>query len=118
MEDRKEILSCRDRFRWREWLSQHFVSETEVWLVFPGKSTEEEGVSYNDAVEEALCFGWIEAARKRPDEFEKRLENFIRKTREGKVITGYGGMKTPLPCSAVAPKEVVSFGGHKTLTYF
>ena len=28
------------------------------------------------------------------------------------------GMKTPLPCGAVAPMEVVSFGGHKTLTYF
>ena len=54
-----------------------------------------------------IRIAYIEAARKRPDEFEKRLENFIRKTREGKVITGYGGMKTPLPCGAVAPMDVV-----------
>ena len=60
MEDRKEILNCRDRFQWREWLSQNFGSESEVWLVFPGKNSGEEGVSYNDAVEEALCFGWID----------------------------------------------------------
>ena len=35
---------------------------------------------------------YIDAARKRPDEFKKRLESFIKKTREGKIITGYGGI--------------------------
>ena len=35
---------------------------------------------------------YIDAARKRPDEFKKRLESFIKKTREGKIIVGYGGI--------------------------
>ena len=35
---------------------------------------------------------FIDAARKRPDEFKKRLESFIKKTREGKIIVGYGGI--------------------------
>ena len=182
----KPIFSCADRRQWRDWLAEHFESEREVWFVFPTVDSGEEGVSYNDAVEEALCFGWIDgkagtldethqlrrftprrpgsgysqpnierlkwldrqgmihpkirpsveallrapfvfpedilralrqdetvwknylafsepykrirvayidAARKRPAEFEKRLENFIRKTRENKLIVGYGGIE-------------------------
>ena len=174
-----------DRQEWREWLASHFETEPEVWFVFPMKGAEEPALPYNDAVEEALCFGWIdstikhidplhraqrftprrpgsiysqpnierlkwlderglihpkvreeveeilqagfvfpedilsalkkdrivwenytafpdpykrirvayiEAARDRPEEFRKRLENFIRKTRENKRIVGYGGI--------------------------
>ncbi|MBQ8867672.1 MAG: YdeI/OmpD-associated family protein [Bacteroidaceae bacterium] len=173
------------RDEWRAWLSENFAKEKEVWFVFPMKAAGEEALSYNDAVEEALCFGWIDgviknidsthraqrftprkpsspysrpnierliwlekyglihpsvrerildiinapyifpediiaaikqdqkawanynnftlsykririayidAARKRPDEFRKRLDNFIRKTRDNTLITGYGGI--------------------------
>ena len=174
-----------DRQEWRDWLASHFETETEVWFVFPVKCSGEPALSYNDAVEEALCFGWIDstirhtdplhraqrftprnpkspysrpnterlirldaqglihpkirpsmediiraeyifpedilsairrdpdawdhfvsfsepykrirvayidAARKRPEEFEKRLNNFIRRTRENRLIIGYGGI--------------------------
>ena len=180
-----EIFRCSERRQWRAWLSEHFEIRKEIWFVFPTKDSGEEGVSYNDAVEEALCFGWIDgragtldethqmrrftprrkgsgysqpnierlilldaqglihpkvrpsveevirspfvfpddilsaihgdetawknylsftdsykrirvayidAARKRPAEFEKRLSNFIKKTRENKLIVGYGGI--------------------------
>ena len=39
-----------------------------------------------------IRIAYIDAARKRPDEFQKRLESFIKKTREGKIIVGYGGI--------------------------
>lgn len=174
-----------DRAVWRGWLSAHFESEKEIWFVFPMKESGEACLSYNDAVEEALCFGWIDstikhidplhraqrftprkpgsaysrpnierliwldgqglihpkvrervaeiisasyvfptdiiekieadplarenfkafpegykrirvayidAARKRPDEFEKRLDGFLAKTRTGKMILGFGGI--------------------------
>ncbi len=174
-----------NRKDWREWLENNFESEQEIWFIFPLKSIEKPCISYNDAVEEALCFGWIdstvkklddehkiqrflprknktyysqpnkerlkwllehdlihpkvkkdvekilqekfhfpqdiidrlkqdetvwrnyqklsesykrirvgyiEAARNRPDEFEKRLSNFMNKTREDKMIAGYGGI--------------------------
>lgn len=174
-----------ERGEWRAWLAAHFETEKEIWFVFPMKGAGEAGLSYNDAVEEALCFGWIDstirnmdaqhraqkfsprkkgagysrpnierlirldrqgrlhpkvreavldiirapyefpaditqalrsdplvwenyeafpdaykrirvayidAARKRPPEFQKRLAHFIRKTRENKRITGYGGI--------------------------
>ena len=179
-------LHCNSRQMWREWLSTHFETEKEIWLVLPLKASGENGISYNDAVEEALCFGWIDsvtgsldsghqmrrftprrkgspysrpnierlvwldangmihpkvresvsdlinkpfvypedilqklredetvwqnfssfsepyrrirvayidAARKRPDEFEKRLAHFIRNTRQNKLIVGYGGVE-------------------------
>ena len=179
------IFKTSERNEWRDYLSAHFESLSEVWFVFPTKDSGEAGLSYNDAVEEALCFGWIdstnrrldefhcirrftprmagspysqpnierliwldaqglihpkiregvlpvirapfvfpadimealrqdeavweqyqrfsdpykrirvayiEAARKRPEEFQKRLSSFMEKTRRGKLITGYGGV--------------------------
>lgn len=181
----RPILFCKDRQQWRSWLAEHFETDAGIWLVFPVKASGEEGVSYNDAVEEALCFGWIDstagtldakhqlrhftprrkgspysrpnierliwleegglihpkvresvigliqtpysfpedilaelrkdetvwrnysafsepykrirvayidAARKRPEEFRKRLVNFIRFTKQNKLIVGYGGV--------------------------
>ena len=181
-----ETFYTSDRTEWRHYLETHFETSDEVWFVFPTKDSGESGLSYNDAVEEALCFGWIDgragtldethqlrrftprrkgsgysqpnierliwldrqgmihpkvrpsveaiitapfvfpsdileairrdeaawshyqafsepyrrirvayidAARRRPAEFEKRLENFIRKTRENKLIVGYGGIE-------------------------
>ena len=49
-----------DRAEWRKWLGEHFETEKEVWFVFPTKAAGEDSISYNDAVEEALCFGWID----------------------------------------------------------
>ena len=182
----KEIFFCSDRKKWREWLADNFMTKQEIWFVFPTKESGEESLSYNDAVEEALCFGWIDgragtlderhglrrftprrkgsgysqpnierliwldgqglihptvrptveeiinkpfvfpqdiletlrrdetvwknysaftepykrirvayidAARKRPEEFEKRLRSFIQKTKENKLIVGYGGIE-------------------------
>ena len=180
----KNIVFFKERKQWRKWLSDHFETENEVWFTFPTISSKEIGISYNDAVEEALCFDWIDgvagtlddkhqlrrftprrkgsgysrlnierliyldsqnlihpkyqkkikevisipfvfpkdiikelqkdeevwsnyqsfsdsykririayidAARKRKDEFKKRLNSFIKKTKENKIITGYGG---------------------------
>ena len=183
--DKAKTFYTSDRREWREWLLSHFETETEVWFVFPMKAAGEPALSYNDAVEEALCFGWIDstirhidplrraqrftprkpgspysqpnverlkwldarglihpkirpsleevisaefvfppdildaieqdeaarrnyasfpepykrirvayidAARERPEEFQKRLAHFIRKTRENKMIGGFGGI--------------------------
>lgn len=62
-----ETFYTADRNTWREWLSSHFETEKEIWFVFPMKASEEESLSYNDAVEEALCFGWIDSTIKHID---------------------------------------------------
>lgn len=175
-----------DRQEWRKWLSDHFETEKEVWLVYANKGADQSSLLYNDAVEEALCFGWIDStvkgidkfhraqrftprrkgspysrpnierliwldgqhmihpkvrasvidlisapfvfpddivealkadaevwefyqrqpeaykrlrvsyindARRRPEEFARRLDNFISKTKAGKIIRGYGGIE-------------------------
>ena len=174
-----------DRKEWRKWLEANFENEEDIWLEYPLKKTGKKRIMYNDAVEEALCFGWIDStvkshndettiqrfcrrrkkstfsqpnierlkwlvennlihhsikdeviniiqhefvfpedilrrlksdkdvwanyqnfsasykririayindARKRPDEFVKRLNNFIDKTKENKMIKGFGGI--------------------------
>jgi len=53
-----------DRAEWRSWLLENFENEREVWFVFPTKESGEDALSYNDAVEEALCFGWIDSTNK------------------------------------------------------
>ena len=180
-----ETFSTSERSEWRRYLAEHFQTSQVIWFVFPMKESGEKSLSYNDAVEEALCFGWIDstikhidplhraqrftprrkgspysrqnierliwldahgmihpsvrddilpvirapfifptdiiealkqddavwdnyqhfpdsyqrirvayidAARKRPDEFLKRLNYFIEKTRQNKLIKGYGGI--------------------------
>ncbi|MGA9398081.1 MAG: YdeI/OmpD-associated family protein [Anaerolineaceae bacterium] len=60
-------LSVANRKAWRDWLSKHYLTETEVWVIYPHKTTGKERITYNDAVEEALCFGWIDSTVKRLD---------------------------------------------------
>jgi uncharacterized protein YdeI (YjbR/CyaY-like superfamily) len=57
-----------DRRRWRQWLSRHFQTEQEIWLVYYKKGSGRPRISYNDAVEEALCFGWIDSTVRKLDE--------------------------------------------------
>ena len=53
---------------WRTWLSQHHDKEREIWLVYAKQHTGKPRIAYSDAVEEALCFGWIDSTAKRIDE--------------------------------------------------
>jgi uncharacterized protein YdeI (YjbR/CyaY-like superfamily) len=60
-----ETLYVTDRARWRQWLTKHHDTKKEIWLVYPHKVSGKPRISYNDAVEEALCFGWIDSTVKR-----------------------------------------------------
>ena len=54
--------------RWRAWLATHHASEREVWLIFHKKHTGKPSVSHPDALDEALCYGWIDSLVKRIDD--------------------------------------------------
>ena len=60
-----ETLYVTEREQWRGWLEAHFDSAREIWLVYPNKASGEPRILYNDAVEEALCFGWIDSIVKK-----------------------------------------------------
>ena len=57
-----------DRVGWRAWLAEHHEEAREVWLIFYKRHTGTPTVSYDAAVEEALCFGWIDSIVKRLDD--------------------------------------------------
>ena len=61
-------LDVRSRREWRNWLQKHHDSESGIWLVFHKRHTDEKSIGYDDAVEEALCFGWIDSLIKRLDD--------------------------------------------------
>jgi len=63
-----ETFFAIDRAMWREWLSDNFDKKKEIWIIFNKKHVKEPCMSYDEAVEEALCFGWIDGLMKRLDD--------------------------------------------------
>lgn len=57
-----------DRAAWTAWLEQHHASAAEVFLVFHRKASGAPTITYTEAVEEALCFGWIDGVKHRLDD--------------------------------------------------
>lgn len=55
------------RKEWRKWLDKYSESEKFVWLIIYHKSSATKSVDYEEAVEEALCFGWIDSVRNKRD---------------------------------------------------
>lgn len=58
---------CPDRESWRSWLEEHHESGEPIWLIFYKKETGKATLSYEEAVEEAVCFGWVEVLVKKID---------------------------------------------------
>ena len=71
-----------DRAAWRAWLAQNHGTASEIWLVLDDRR-EEPTVAYLDAVEEAICFGWIDSIQKRISDNE-RAQRFSPRKRRGK----------------------------------
>ena len=68
-------LHFKDRNGWRKWLGKNHDACKEIWLVFYKKHTGKPCVSYEEAVREALCFGWIDSTVKRLDD-ERYIQKF------------------------------------------
>jgi uncharacterized protein YdeI (YjbR/CyaY-like superfamily) len=62
-----KLLEVHERSDWRRWLARRHKSESEVWLVFWKDARSMRSLQYEDAVEEALCFGWIDSIVRRLD---------------------------------------------------
>jgi uncharacterized protein YdeI (YjbR/CyaY-like superfamily) len=62
--DITDTTKPRDRNQWREWLDNNHKTLTEIWLLSDNRP-KEPTVTYLDAVEEAICFGWIDGIQKR-----------------------------------------------------
>ena len=67
-----------DSRQWRAWLAENHATAKEIWLLFHKKHTGKPGLTYVEALEEALCFGWIDGILKRIDD-EKHVIRFSRR---------------------------------------
>ncbi|MEJ2306332.1 MAG: YdeI/OmpD-associated family protein [candidate division WOR-3 bacterium] len=70
-----KTLYVTERKEWRKWLEQNYNREKEIWLIYPHKSSGKPRILYNDAVEEALCFGWIDSTVRKFDK-ESSMQRF------------------------------------------
>jgi uncharacterized protein YdeI (YjbR/CyaY-like superfamily) len=64
----RPTLRARSRAIWRRWLETHHARDNEIWLIYQKKHTGAPSVAYAEAVEEAICFGWIDTTVRRIDE--------------------------------------------------
>lgn len=67
-----------NRQQWREWLQAHHATEKSVWLVYYKKKSNRSTLAWSEAVDEALCFGWIDSLAKPIDE-ERYMQFFSRR---------------------------------------
>ncbi len=78
-----QTLYVTDPGEWRAWLEAHYKTEGEIWLVYYKKHTGKPRITYNDAVEQALCFGWIDSIVKKLND-ERTAQRFSpRKPKSG-----------------------------------
>jgi uncharacterized protein YdeI (YjbR/CyaY-like superfamily) len=82
--DITQTLYAATRREWRKWLKKNYKTEKEIWLVYYKKATGKPRIEYNDAVEEALCFGWIDSTVKKIDD-----ESFAQRFSRRNPKTGY-----------------------------
>ncbi|MFH0831265.1 MAG: YdeI/OmpD-associated family protein [archaeon] len=79
-----KTLYAANRESWRLWLSTNHNKEKEIWLVYYRKSSGKPRIPYNDAVEEALCYGWIDSTIKSIDS-EKFAQRFTPRNPRSKI---------------------------------
>jgi uncharacterized protein YdeI (YjbR/CyaY-like superfamily) len=72
-------LYVTDRESWRAWLRQNHDRNKEVWLIYYRKHAGKPSILYDDSVEEALCFGWVDSVIKKIDD-EKFARKFTPRT--------------------------------------
>ena len=83
MEKEIETFNPRSRQEWREWLQDNHDIKQSIWLIYYKKKSNNPTVLYSEAVDEALCFGWIDSKAKPLDEekfmqfFSKRKANSV-----------------------------------------
>lgn len=68
MKKEKETLEVKNRLEWKDWLSENHNRVSEIWLVYYRKETGYPSISYQDSLDEALCFGWVDSIIKKLDQ--------------------------------------------------
>lgn len=78
METDLETFYPKSRQEWREWLQENHDKKQAIWLIYFKKESKQPSIVYSDAVDEALCFGWIDSKSK-PIDFDSYMQFFCRR---------------------------------------
>lgn len=105
-----KTLYLTERPAWRAWLSEHHRSEPEIWLVYYKKHTGEPRIAYNDAVEEALCFGWIDSIVKKLDKSRTAQRFSPRKAGSGYSQTNIERLRRLAGQELIMPEVLADLG--------
>lgn len=110
-----ETYCPKNQTDWRKWLEKYHQSKQSVWLVYYKSATNIASLSWSDAVDEALCFGWIDSTKKTIDKeryvqyFSKRKTNSnwskINKEKVAKLIQNNQMTKAGLDCVETAKQN-------------
>lgn len=95
-----EIAPVRTRSQWREWLRVHCSSTPEAWVLLYKKSSGKSGLNYDEAVEEALCFGWIDGFMRSYDS-DRTVQRFTPRRARSKWSTSNRARVTRLASSGL-----------------
>ncbi|HEV2298876.1 MAG TPA: YdeI/OmpD-associated family protein [Candidatus Acidoferrales bacterium] len=109
-----KLLSCETRAEWRAWLAKNHAEMCEIWLVYCKKGTGKASVSYEDAVQEALCFGWIDGMDKSLDAARYAQRVTPRKPASSWSESNIARMKRLIAEGKMTPAGLAVFEGHES----
>ena len=105
-----ETLYVVDRAGWRSWLQENYSSAPEIWLVYYRKHTGRPRIPYNEVVEEALCFGWIDSITKTIDQ-DRYAQRFTpRKSRSKYSQTNKERLRRLIAQEKIVPDVLATIG--------
>lgn len=79
-----KTVYAKNRKEWRAWLAKHHKTAPEIWLIYYKKESGKPRVPYNHAVEEALCYGWIDSILK-PIDKQKYAQRYSPRRKTSKL---------------------------------
>ncbi|MGB0579661.1 MAG: YdeI/OmpD-associated family protein [Limisphaerales bacterium] len=81
-----EVFYPKKRSQWRSWLKRHHAKKKEIWVRKPHKGSGLPVISYDDLVEEGLCFGWIDGTMKKYDD-ESSVQRITPRRKKGSFLS-------------------------------
>lgn len=110
-----EVFYPKSQTEWRQWLAENHISKQSVWLVYYAKASDKPSIAWSNAVDEALCFGWIDSRKIKIDEetshqfFSRRKPKStwskINKEKVRQLISNGQMTQAGLDCIAIAKQN-------------
>jgi len=106
--DDAQLVHADDRATWRAWLEANHATSSGAWLVTWRRRSGRLGLDYEAAIEEALCFGWVDSTAGRVDDDRGKLYFAPRKPRSGWAATNKARIERLLAEGRMAPAGVAA----------